>query len=142
MEFRAPHWGDEFLNRVSLSGLSETGRATKFSLGNLTKFRGQSVDDVLKISIEEYLTKQSFNNTSDLSGAIENSGLTVNQNIRNHYPLLEQMISRRHQIVHNADRNLNSSSISYNSISLGKVRKWKNAVDDFSVEIIIQLRTI
>ena len=39
---------EDFLNRIPLIGLSNSGRAEKFSLGNLNAHRGKSVDQLSK----------------------------------------------------------------------------------------------
>lgn len=53
------------------------------------------------------------------------------------FTTLEKMISRRHNIVHNADRNYSSDRETYSvmTIKLTDVKKWKNSVDKLVLEI-------
>lgn len=142
MEYRMPSQPKEVLNGLSLAGTSESGRSTKFALGELVGFKGKTVDEVLLESIKEHLSFQSFNNTTDIAGALRKIGLEVDEEIEKLFPTLDDMIKRRHKIVHNADRKLEVSDVKYNSITLLKVKKWKGSVDKLCVEIVKQLRTL
>lgn len=94
--------GDEnCLSDIPLAGVP--GRQEKFPLGKLVYHRGKSVDEVLRQSVPEYLDRSNFNSTGEIALLLEKLGFDVDKH--NHeFPLINQMIQRRHCIVHRADR--------------------------------------
>lgn len=127
-------------NQISLTGTG-LSRKTKFELGELLQFRGRTIDSVIHQSVKEHLNLMSFNNPTDLISAITSIGINVNHDIQNLLPTLEEMIQRRHTIVHQADRNMAAGPGFQRiaSISLNKVNLWKNSVDQFANLIVQQL---
>jgi hypothetical protein len=78
----------------------------QIGLGKLARYRGKTVDelisDVIKIHLEEF---QSFNNLGEVKKALKQCGM-INETIEAHaFNRLPEMIARRHNIVHKADRN-------------------------------------
>lgn len=133
------------LNQVQLVGMSSTGnRETKFKLGDLVTHKGKTVDEVIEASIIEHLGMMSFNNTTDIASAMKSIGVEVTEPMRDCFPLLDEMIKRRHNIVHRADRDGNrpigSGNHAYRSISLVKVNSWINEMDKFVNEVNSHLR--
>ena len=57
----------ELLKNVPLSGFSGYGRAQKFTLCDLSKFKDENVGDLINRSIYEYLDKTSFNSTNEIT---------------------------------------------------------------------------
>jgi hypothetical protein len=78
------------LNDVLLVGSSDSGRAEKFYLGSLACHRGKLVDDVIRESVDEYLGRVSFNNTTDIMNFLKQIGLKVREKIREQLPAIEQ----------------------------------------------------
>ncbi len=63
---KLPQASSNALDTVPLKNLSRSGRAEKFFLGALLPFKGQSVDDVIRDSVEEYLSHFTINTTGDI----------------------------------------------------------------------------
>lgn len=127
----------EKINHIPLVGTSEIGRATKFTLGELVMHRGKTIDEVIKSSITEYLSTVSFNSTRDIASALTGISITVTTDIQSTFTLLDEMIKRRHNIVHRADRDDNPGSGHHKiaSISVQKIEKWKKTIDKLVFEI-------
>lgn len=135
--WRLPFEGKEKINQIPLSGTSDVGRPVKFSLGELVEYRGKSIDDVINKSIYEYLGTQSFNNTSDVASALSSISLEITGAIKDLFPSLAEMIKRRHNIVHRADRDdiVGSGHHRIKSISISQIEKWKKAIDKLVTEV-------
>lgn len=131
----------EQLNRISLAGTNNKGRAAKFSMGELLNHRGKSVDELIETSIKEHLGYQSFNSSSDVVSALKSCGIEITLDIETLLPELNGMMERRHKIVHEADRVeiLGRGNHRIRSISLEQVKRWKLQVDRLSVHIVKQL---
>lgn len=78
----------------------------KFDLGELSKHKGMSVDDLIAKAVQSHLEEfQSFNNLGDVKGALKQCGI-AHPTVEDHdFGDLPTMIARRHNIVHKADRN-------------------------------------
>lgn len=116
------------LEAVPLAGTREL-HAKKFTLGDVAKFRGQSVDEVIEASVCEYLDRSSFNNPGDIKQLLNT--LRVNADaVDAPWSAVAEMIDRRHWIVHQADRNPNQGRGHHRarSIGMGKVDEWTTAV--------------
>ncbi|MDF2186816.1 HEPN domain-containing protein [Paraflavitalea sp. CAU 1676] len=137
LEWKLPTQGREKIETIPLVGTSAIGRPTKFTLGDLVAHRNQSVDIIIKQSVKEYLGTMSFNDTSDIAKALVSIALVVTPDIQGLFPAVNEMIKRRHNIVHRADRVevAGSGNHSITSISVQKVEKWKNTVDKLVFEI-------
>jgi hypothetical protein len=123
------------LKEIPLAGLD--GRKFQFHLGHLVKHRGKSVDEVIQQSVDEFLERSTFNNTTEIARWLAMLGLNV-PGIESRFPVLDQMIRRRHQIVHRADRvrcpSLGSHSLE--PIHLERVGDWLEATYGFAAAIV------
>jgi hypothetical protein len=135
-----PTQGPEVLNKIPLAGTGTHGRAEKFLLGELTAFRGTSVDDVFVQSVEGFLERSNYNKPKELAAAIEAAGLST-AGIQSMLGTLEDMMKRRHWIVHRADHNPNTGSGQHKakSIGKGKLNEWIVAVEGFGQDLLSQL---
>ncbi len=127
-----PKCGESALNAVPLVGSANTGRAEKFFLGRLSQFKNKSVMEVIEESIEAYLGTVSFNSTTDIVSNLRTVGV-VYQDTDGLLPTLQQIIERRHNIVHQADKNEFSGPGHHRtkSISSRNIRKWVFTVEKF-----------
>ncbi len=127
---RLPKATARALDGIPLLGTSQTGRAEKFFLGALVPHRGKKVDDVIKESVAEYLTHFTINNTSDLISLLRTVEISTDP-IQPHLPLLAEMLSRRHNIVHRADTGDEHGRGHHQakSLSQAKVSEWIDNVD-------------
>lgn len=108
-------------------------RKDKITLIDLARYRGQSVDAIIEASINEYLARLSFNNANDIAANLKRIGLSQDS-IQQYYMALDEMMKRRHKIVHEGDIKPLSSEIE--PIDLVKLKMWLVASKEFSREII------
>lgn len=79
---------------------------TKISLGELSVHRGKTVDELIFISVKSHLEEyQSFNDLGEVKKALKQCGIAAGFVETRDFGRLPEMISRRHNIVHKADRN-------------------------------------
>lgn len=125
------------LNNIPLIGTSENGRKTKFDLGDLATLKELKVEEVIKNSVKEYLNYVSFNDTNDISSNLSKVNIIITPEIAQLLPTLNEFIKRRHNIVHNADREseVKRGNHKIKSINYGKVIKWQKTLDQFVSKI-------
>lgn len=88
--------------------LAGTGpkRFEKFGLGDLLPYRGSTVEELIKQSVSEQLNEfASFNDVGQVKDALVRSGIAKATLDAQEFGSLAAMITRRHNIVHKADRN-------------------------------------
>lgn len=137
LKWKLPQAGEIRMNEITLAGITEKNRS-KFQLGELLAFRGKSVSEIIDLSIDEHLAKTSFNNVRDLSKFLRDVGVELADSVKNDlFPKLEQMMMRRHHIVHQADRSdkIGSGLHRYKSLNSKQVLNWKSSVDRFVLEV-------
>ncbi len=125
-----PKANEETLNEISLVGLK--GRPKNFGLGKLVHHKGKTVEDVLRESVREHLERSNYNSTSEIANLLEILGFDVSS-LNEPFAELEQMIQRRHQIVHRADRTKSPDSDAFivQPINPQDVVRWVGAVCRF-----------
>ncbi len=134
-----PKCDREVLDKIPLIGINNSGKAEKFFLGRLSEHSSRSVNDLIVESVASYLDKTSYTSTSDISTALSNYGIDQTK-IKPLYSVLDEMIQRRHHIVHKGDKITNSGPGKQyaNSLSAKQVRKWNKTVNDL-LNIITEL---
>lgn len=140
--WKLPSASKDKINEVPLAGTSDSGRRTKFELGELLTFKEKTIEEVLLLSINEYLNTVSFNDTNDIIKHLKNIGVNITEEMtRKYLPPLKEMIKRRHNIVHQADRESQKGSGYHKikSISYKQVQDWKDNVDKFVQEVLKSL---
>ncbi len=127
----------EVLNRIPLLGTSEAGRREKFVLGELLPHRALTVTNLIQKSVEEYLGKFSINNTTDLASMLQSCGVDP-ANASTNFIRLSESISRRHRIVHEADRNPAAGHGQHQarSISQIKLQSWVDGTKAFVTAVL------
>ena len=121
--------------------LASLGTSTKFSLGDLSSHRGESVDDVITKSVDAYLERSNYNNTTEVSSLLVNIGLNVAL-VNSTYPLLGEVMQRRHQIVHRADRDENAEGRGNHKVrTIGRatVDRWIDNINAFATAVLDQV---
>jgi hypothetical protein len=79
---------------------------TKITLGELSAHRGKTVDDLIEDAVKSHLEEfQSFNDLGEVKRALKQCGIGHEEVEDFNFGELPAMISRRHNIVHKADRN-------------------------------------
>ena len=98
-------YSPEILNRYSFPNGNRRGEA-KISLGQLASYRGKKVGAVIRDVVKEHLEQfQTFNDIGDVKTALRQLGIPRGIVEAHDFSSLPEMIVRRHQIVHRADRN-------------------------------------
>jgi hypothetical protein len=129
--------GDETcLNGIPLAGIP--GRPEKFLLGKLVHHKGKLVDDVLRESVSEYLERRTFNNTEEISQTLEAIGVDVSK-VDGAFPAIQEMMKRRHQIVHRADRIDESDPTKLAAIGADEINLWIEATIDFISSLLMEV---
>ena len=136
-----PRKPSELLKQIPIVGTGQ--RPAKVTLSDLTVHSGKTVDSVVEESLNAWLHQQSFNNCADISNML--SHLEIDGGYCNSdFALLEEMISRRHRIVHNADRTAAPAPDAETllAISASSVQQWRNAVQQFMQRTLYQLHLV
>ncbi len=122
------------LDAIPIAG-SDTQRPETFLLGRLAAHRGASVDNLIRASVQEYLDRITFNNTSDVVSLLTSIGADI-ERFKAHLPSLDPIMRRRHSIVHRADRveERGSNKSRTLSISVDEVESWISVVEAFMID--------
>jgi hypothetical protein len=120
----------------------------KFLLGALSRFRGKTVDEVLQERVWKHYQQVSFNSTREIAGLLSRLKIDV-QPFEKFFPILKDMIERRHRIVHRAD--LDETDVAGAEaesainppldLDAQTVVKWQCAMHDFSVALLQTIST-
>jgi hypothetical protein len=107
-------------------------RGQKFTLSDLLSFRGSSVEDVVSLAVTDYLDKSSYNDTSQVAEVLRSCGVETSA-VSADFGVLQELMERRHHIVHQADQNPNRGSGHHQarSLSVERVQTWLEAVRSF-----------
>lgn len=130
--------GDEAcLNEIPLAGLG--GRKERFLLGKLVQHRGKKVEEVLRASVSEYLERSNYNSTTEIANLLATLGFDVAGHDKQ-FATIQQMIERRHTIVHRADRFEDANSIpALQPIKTEEVSDWLRATQEFMFSLRMPL---
>ena len=94
-----PLAGREVLNQIPLG---DSRQPEKFLLGALTPFRGKSIDEVLKDRVWHHYQQVSVSSVCDIAALLAKLEIDFSEFDR-FFVTIEEMIERRHRIVHRAD---------------------------------------
>ena len=126
----------DLLNKVALADTS--GRAEKFALGALIPFAEMTIDELIRLSVRQQMSKTSFNSYGEIATWMRE----VNVNLRDfkRQTLIENLIKRRHKIVHEVDM-ASGDRNSASAIDVRTVTSWKEAVFELITLIDRQIIT-
>lgn len=132
--WKLPLASREVLDKIPLKSVAP---ALKHSLGALAAHRGQRVDDVIKDSVNEYLERSNYNNTVEVAVLLESVGVDPGR-VDAGFPTIDELMQRRHQIVHRADRDDAGGRGNHSVRSIGRwtVSNWTDAVETFCTAIL------
>jgi hypothetical protein len=127
--------GIKLRNGADIGFLPFPGRKEKLTLKELEKYRGSSVAEVLDKSIDAFLSNLSFNNSNDVADIL--SRLKIPQDkLQRHYPALNQLMERRHKIVHEADLKRTQTGYELEKIDIPNIEVWLNAIEQFFTPLV------
>lgn len=130
------------LNDIPLVGFPQNSK--KILLGDLSLHRGKSVDQIIKESIDAHLKKSNFGNRGEITDLLKNLGIDVTK-VNATFNELHNLMERRHQIVHRADRQtkvVGSGDHEVRGINKETVRTWAAAVDQFASALFSQIGSV
>lgn len=122
----------DVLNDIPLVGLGANPK--KFLLGDLVAYRGKKVEEIFTESVNAYLENSNFNNTDEIASLLTNVGIDVTK-VNGTFGNLQDLMKRRHQIVHRADRQMQvagSGDHEVRGINKQTVRGWAADVNTFA----------
>jgi hypothetical protein len=130
-----PNASAETLSQIPFPGALH--RRTTFNLGDLASFRGHGVDEIIANAVTAYLDKSTFNNPGDVKSLLAAMGLGTTW-VDPLAARLAALMSRRHLIVHRADRNesIGSGHHRASSISRSAVEAWIDTVGRFGSDLL------
>jgi hypothetical protein len=134
-----PDGKQEHLDKIPFVG-HEVRRSKGILLGHLRDFREIFLGNIILESIKKYVDSLNINNTTQLSTLFEMVEIPI-ESLRQYFPELESLMTRRHQIVHQMDRRneLDPQTEPVTNIELNTVIDWKNALHGFFSELLLLL---
>lgn len=123
----------EKLEGIPLAGKE---RKPKFSLGDLADYRNKRVDELIKLSVEEYLKRSNYNNTTEISSLLKDIGITI-EKVQSSFTDISKLMERRHLIVHRVDRKPTTGKAA--SLTKDDVNCWIGAVKKFTSNVLDEI---
>ncbi len=135
-----PVSSEEQLNLVPLANTSGTGRPEKFFLGKLVAHRGKTVDQLIEASVAAYLARSTYNDTTEIASLLRGLGLDPAK-VSKHFPALDELINRRHNIVHRADMSDEDPVLPalIRNISREEIERWMEAVKETTTQMMAHI---
>ncbi len=131
--------GDErSFEDIPLAGSKSFGRGEKFALGQLAQHRGKTVDQLLRQSVSDYLSRSNFNSTTEIASLLVRLGFRPEEHNKA-FDAIDRMIDRRHQIVHRADKRSSSGKTVLQPIERAEVVEWLQATHSFTSSLLTPL---
>ena len=123
------------LNSISLVG--NEGRNEKFYLGELMVHSDLTINQLIQASVREHMSKTSFNNYTDLVSWLRKIHIDISSFQSDKIEKINNMIKRRHKIVHEVYTNPMSGKGHHcaQPIGLPTVNAWIETVENL-VKII------
>jgi hypothetical protein len=136
-----PFASQDVLKRIPLLGMSGHRSPRKFSLGDLARHRGKTINDIIKGSIEAHLQHRSYNNADDFRAFLARVGFR-RPPFEPYFSGIGSLTKRRHDIVHQVDRNegFGCGHQQVKSLSKNTVRSWVKCVHRICIELERQYR--
>jgi hypothetical protein len=135
--FHIPDGSEDAMAKIPLAGCAPR---EKFTIGDLARFRGKTIHEVLQESVwQHYASSVTFNSVAQIEEVIERCDLKQ-ERVRRFNPALGEMIARRHHIVHRAD--VIDRSHGPQSLSVGKVQRWASATRRFGYALLIEMSKV
>jgi hypothetical protein len=124
------------LNKIPLPLAGKEKPVEKFSLGDLVQYREKRVTELIDLAVNTSLERSNYNNTNEITDLLRGIGITTD-NVNSSYPKLTELMERRHQIVHRADRKPETGKVS--RLRKGEVNSWIRAVGQFAADVLNEI---
>jgi len=117
------------------------GRSTRMTLGDLARYRGLLVDELITRSVMTHLDRSSYNGVDDVARLFAQIGLpseVVKPLMSKYAAVLEVLMARRHQIAHRLDQREAPEGGPLVVLSLDRedVEAWAGAVRGFVDDLL------
>lgn len=135
--WKLPAGSREALNLIPLNGTPANQRAKPFLLGDLLPYDGGFVHNVIRDSISAYVDHMNLNNVAELCSSLRMIDIDCAQ-FDAYFSGLAESMSRRHQIVHQMDRNHSSGTGNsrVQAISVRQVKVWQENTRGFVLSLV------
>lgn len=136
---RLPKCSVDVLNELSYPTPGNISKTKGVLLGDLfNDYQGRFVDNVIVDAINYHIDRMNINNSTQLSAMLHKVNIDT-QELKSTLNELDELMKRRHQIVHQMDRNdrLDPDTRPISPIDLETVRNWFSAMEHFN-KIILQ----
>jgi len=132
-----PDSSEEALNKIPLLG-SDSQRPKNIGLGALLAHKHRKVGKLIELSVAAHLRKTNYNNSTQIDVLLTDCGKTKWPHIGDTYAPLDELMQRRHRIVHRADSTDTRQKGSQKTapITLPQVNAWVAAVRHFEEAIV------
>jgi uncharacterized protein YegP (UPF0339 family) len=129
---KMPNASKESLDKIPFLAHEASHRPKSIQLGDLIPYRGQFVENIIADSIEKYVDNLNVNNSTQLVECLKVVNIDPGP-FRSHLKKLDELMRRRHQVVHQMDRasELDPLSEPINKISYLAVETWMLTVKQF-----------
>jgi hypothetical protein len=134
-----PYANEQTLSNIPLAG-TNMSRADKFSLGTLQKHKGKRIDRLIEESVSEHLKRSTYNNAREIASLLVSLGFDLAEP-KKHFPEIEAMIQRRHEIVHRGDIRTGTDPKRplVKPISFVQVVQWVQTTYEFMFDLSSQI---
>lgn len=139
---RLPYAPTETLNELTYSAYGPTNKSKGAMLGDLLLHHGgRLVENVIIDAINAHIDRLNINNSEQLVAQLQKVKIDA-EPLRPLLGKLDQLMRRRHQIVHQMDREdtLDPNTRPISPIDRDSVRTWADSVEKFHAEIIRQAK--
>lgn len=125
------------LNKFTLIRGLDGQALKKIDMEFFVNNRDKSCKTIINDAISAWLERSNFNNTREVASLLESLGI-ISDELRAYFELLQQMMDRRHNIVHRADSSKKGGqgNHSVKSIGIGHVENWIAAVKRFTDAVL------
>ena len=108
-------------------------------LGALLDFSEQKVSDLISAAVQKHMSRVSFNGYTDICSWLEK--IEIDLSAFKEQELINNMIKRRHKIVHETDANQKGGQGNHyaTSIKMQTVKAWENATINLINEVEKQI---
>ena len=129
-------------DKKAIDGISlptSENRPEKFMLGTLLTFSDRMVSELISDAVQKHMSRVSFNDYTDICSWLDK--IQIDLSGFKESDLVNNMIKRRHKIVHETDANQKNGSGNHYAtpINLQTVKAWENATVSLINEIEKQI---
>lgn len=137
---RLPHASTEVLNSITFAAHDPSHRPKQIYLGELKKYSGKYVDNVIRLSINRHVDSLNVNNSDQLIGQLKLASVRTDA-LDGHMADLNELMKRRHKIAHQMDRDNEYDPAEAAPIGIDDavIMRWRSALIAFMASLAEQV---